>query len=60
MRILEAMQQLNALTEETFSTNSDGLRELRSFRDDDDLEGTISIIAPEAKTEDDLQDSYVG
>lgn len=60
MRILEAMQQLNALTEETFSTNSDGLRELRSFRDDDDLEGTISIIDPEAKTEDDLQDSYVG
>lgn len=60
MYITEAFKALNALNEDTFSLNDDGIRKLSEFEQNDDLTDEISVIDPKAETEDDLQDSYVG
>lgn len=56
----EAFKALNALNEDTFSLSDDGIKKLSDFEQNDDLTDEISVIDPEAETEDDLQDSYVG
>ena len=56
----EAFKALNALNEDTFSLNDDGIKKLSDFEQNDDLIDEISVIDPEAETEDDLQDSYIG
>ena len=60
MQILEAFRALNALNEDTFDLDADGINQLSDFKNNDDLEDDISIIDPEAETEDDLQDNYIG
>lgn len=60
MQILEAFRALNALTEDTFTLNADGVNELSDFKNNNELEDDITIIDPEAETEDDLQDNYIG
>ena len=60
MQILEAFRALNALNEDTFDLDADGINKLSDFKNNDDLEDDISIIDPEAETKDDLQDNYIG
>lgn len=60
MYLAEAFKALNALNEDTFSLSDDGIKKLSDFEQNDDLTDEISVIDPEAETEDDLQDSYVG
>ena len=60
MQMLEAFRALNALNEDTFSLNSDGIEKLSNFTQNDDLEDDVQIIDPEAETEEELQDNYIG
>lgn len=56
----EAFKRLDTLNEETFSVTDNGLEDFMKFSDEDEFEDTIDVIDPEAETEEDLQDSYVG
>ena len=58
----EAFKALDLLTEEDFNLNTlNGIDDLRDFIDTDDEEDTvINVIDPEATTEDELRDSYMG
>lgn len=60
MQILEAFRALNALNEDVFSLDADGIKGLSDFKNNDDFEDDISIIDPEAETTEDLQDNYIG
>lgn len=60
MYLTEAFKALNALNEDTFSVTDDGIEKLAAFQQDDDLADEVKVIDPEAETEEDLQDSYVG
>ena len=60
MQILEAFRALNALNEDVFSLDADGIKGLSDFKGEDDFEDDISIIDPEAETEGDLQANYIG
>jgi len=60
MKLTEAFRALNALNEDTFSVSDDGIAKLAEFEQNDDLADDISVIDPEAETEGDLEDSYVG
>ena len=60
MNLVEAFKALNALNEDTFTISDDGINKLSQFEQIDDLTDEISVIDPEAETEDDFQDSYVG
>lgn len=58
--ITEAFQELNLLKEEAFEGSKSGLDRMADFLDDDQVDETQEVIAPDAETEDDLEDSYVG
>lgn len=60
MQMLEAFRALNALNEDIFSLDAEGVSKLSDFTQNDDLEDDVQIIDPEAETEDDLQDNYIG
>ena len=60
MKLTEAFRALNALNEDTFSVSDGGIAKLAEFEQNDDLADDISVIDPEAETEEDLEDSYVG
>lgn len=60
MHMLEAFRALNALNEDVFSLDADGVGKLSDFTQTDDLEDDVQIIDPEAETKDDLQDNYIG
>lgn len=60
MQLFEAFQACNALNEDTFSISDNGIENLSQFMNDDDVVDTIDVIDPEAETEEELQDSYVG
>lgn len=60
MNVQEAFQALDALNEDTFSISDDGIEKLDDLLKDNDTIDTIDIIDPDAETEDELQDSYVG
>ena len=60
MNLCEAFRALNALNEDTFSVDADGINKLSAFEQSDDLTDEISIIDPDATTEEELSDSYVG
>ena len=60
MQILEAFRALNALNEDVFDLDADGIQKLSDFKQNDDFEDDISIIDPEAETEEELQDNYIG
>ena len=57
----EAFKSLQSLTEETFDlSQANGQEELKDFIDTDDEIDTLTIIDDEAKTDDELKDSYLG
>lgn len=57
----EAFKSLQSLTEETFDlSQANGQEELKDFIDGDDEIDTLTIIDDEAKTDDELKDSYLG
>ena len=60
--LTEAFKGLQTLNEETFpiTTDPDGESDLRDFLDKDDEIDTVTIIDPDAETEEDLEDSYIG
>ena len=60
MQMLEAFRALNALNEDIFSLDAEGVGKLSDFTQNDDLEDNVQIIDPAAETEDDLQDNYIG
>ena len=56
----EAFKKLDILNEDTFTINDNGLEDFVKFEEDDEFEDSIDVIDPDAETEEDLQDSYVG
>lgn len=56
----DAFKSLSILNENLFDTSTLGVTKLHSFIDDDFEEDDISIIDPEASTDEELSDSYVG
>lgn len=57
--INEAFRKLNMLEEDVFDTSIGGLNNLSTFLDNDD-EDIVKVIDPEAETEENLSNSYVG
>lgn len=61
MKLFEAFEALDALNEETFAVSDDGVEKLDTFmQDNEDSDDIVDVIDPEAETEEDIQDSYVG
>lgn len=60
MYLVEAFKALNALDEDAFSVEKDGIEKLAQFQDDDNVDPEMKIIDPDAESEEELQDSYVG
>lgn len=58
--LTEAFRKLEILDEETFSTDAKGLEELNDFINTDEQTDDVIVVDPEAETEEDVQDSYVG
>lgn len=56
----EAFQAFKALDEDVFPATTDGEEALKKFLDGDNLEDVEVIIDPDAETEDELKQSYVG
>lgn len=56
----EAFQAFKALDEDVFPATADGEEALKKFLDGDNLEDIEVIIDPDAETEDELKQSYVG
>lgn len=55
----EAFKQLEILNEDVFDLDKDSLEDLRDFQDEGEEE-VIDVIDPEAETEEELEDSYIG
>lgn len=61
MKLFEAFEALEALNEETFTMSDDGVEKLGTFMsDDDNVDDVVDVIDPEAETEEEIKDSYVG
>lgn len=61
MKLFEAFEALDALNEETFTISDDGVEKLGTFMsDNDNVDDIVDVIDPEAETEEELKDSYVG
>ena len=58
--INEAFKKLSLLNEELFDTSLNGINQLSNFIKDDDADNTVDVIDPEAKTDEELSDSYIG
>lgn len=58
--ITEAFKRLSMLDEDVFDVTDDGIQELKDFEDDSETDETVDIIDPEAESEDELADSYIG
>ena len=58
--LTEAFKELSVLKEDTFDLDSDGIKELKDFEDNDDIDTTVDIIDAKADDEEELSDSYVG
>lgn len=57
----EAFKALDILNEEDFNlTSTDGFEDAKDFIDKDEKSDFIDVIDPEAETEEELKDSYVG
>nr|DAH28130.1 MAG TPA: zinc-ribbon containing domain protein [Caudoviricetes sp.] len=56
----EAFKNLDILNEDTFSLDKVGIQDLKDFMNGDIVDDTQVIIDPEAETEEDLKDSYIG
>lgn len=60
MNMFEAFTSFTSLNEEAFNLNDDGIKAADELVMDDDFEDVVDILDPNAKDEDDLEDSYVG
>ena len=58
--INEAFKKLDLLEEQMFDTSLNGVNELSNFMDNDDAQDIVKVIDPEAETEEDFENSYVG
>ena len=56
----EAFKKLDVLDEDVFDVDSKGIRDFEEFRDNDNTDDVITIVDPEAESEEDLSDSYIG
>jgi len=56
----EAFKQLEILDEDVFDLDKDGLTALKDFEDKDEEDDSIAVIDPDAESEEDLEDSYIG
>lgn len=56
----EAFKKLDVLDEDVFDVDAKGLRDFEEFKDNDDTDDVITIVDPEAESEEDLSDSYIG
>lgn len=57
----EAFKRLEILDEDVFNLTKDGLEDLKDFEEDsDEEEEIIDVIDPDAESEEDLEDSYIG
>lgn len=56
----DAFKSLSILNENLFDTSTLGVTKLHSFMDDDFEEDTVDIIDPNASTDEELSDSYIG
>lgn len=56
----EAFKKLEFLNEELFDATPQGVNNLDEFKSADDVTDLVRVIDPEAETEEDLQDSYIG
>lgn len=56
----EAFKKLDVLDEDVFDVDAKGIRDFEEFRDNDDTDDVITIVDPEAESEEDLSDSYIG
>ena len=55
-----AFQKFKLLEEEDFNLDASGIEDMKSFMDDGESIDFEDIIDPEAETEEDLEDSYIG
>ena len=55
-----AFKALNLLEEEDFELSAVETDELKDFLDNDEEEETVDIIDPNAETEEEVKDSYIG
>ena len=58
--LAEAFKDMDALNEDVFTLDDKGAEALQDFLDGDKGVDFISVIDTEAKTEEDIQDSYLG
>lgn len=61
--LFEAFQELKILDEDVFNVTADGIEEVKNFKDDEgtDVYNDLElVIDPEAETEEELEDSYIG
>lgn len=58
--INEAFKRLDLLEEQMFDTSLNGINELSDFMDNDNTEEIVRVIDPDADTDEQIQDSYVG
>lgn len=58
--INDAFKKLELLDEELFNLSADNTQDLEDFMDSSDEENVVNVIDPEATTEEELEDSYVG
>lgn len=56
----EAFKKLEILDEDVFDLDKDGLTALKDFEDKDEEDDSIAVIDPDAESEEDLEDSYIG
>ena len=56
----EAFRKLEAMDQDLFDADKEGLKKLDAFLDDDEATDVSVVIDPNAEQEDELEDSYVG
>ena len=56
----KSMRSDDILNEEAFTLDSKGADELKHFLDGDNVDDSVQSIDPDAKTPEELKDSYIG
>ena len=56
----EAFRQLEAMDQDVFDADEEGLKKLDAFLDNDEATDVSVVIDPDAENEDELKDSYIG
>ena len=56
----EAFRQLEAMDQDVFDADKEGLKKLDAFLDNDEATDVSVVIDPDAENEDELKDSYIG